>query len=317
MKPQHDLRAALSAWQTPAPANDNSLIEATSFTDLAARRAFVQREQVNPEPVLNLPSLERLGRSAPDAVRLWKFWRDLQTESRVDLLVDDEGGEDDDNTPPGVPNGFSTEQDLEVRPSVNELQRAWESAPARRLSVHCVVRHGERCDVVPVIEPVVSRKGHRAWIGPLEFRKGQLVCWGTTARGASLRPREELRAEKGIRRRPPARNLRHLVRTEAPIAKNAGFLAGACHSTGKSGAPLECYAEREQSRQAEQSLLRQVLGAHAEILDMAIGDATAREIGESRGYSGKHAERRGIFLVSEALSALRTIAGENIQSRAA
>lgn len=65
--------------------------------------------------------------------------------------------------------------------------------------------------------------------------------------------------------------------------------------TGRSGAPVECFAEAEQSRKAEEGGLRQALGAHAEILDLAIGDATAREIGESRGYSGKHAERRGIF----------------------
>jgi hypothetical protein len=107
------------------------------------------------------------------------------------------------------------------------------------------------------------------------------------------------------------------VQTEAPIAKNAGFLSGACHSTGKSGAPLECFAEREQSRKAEQSQLRHLLGFHAEILDISIGDSTAREIGESRGYSGKHAEKRGIFLVNEALSALRTLVGENISPTAA
>jgi hypothetical protein len=104
----HDFRAALSSWQTPAPSNDNAPLAAGSFTSLAAR------PQSEPVPVLNWPTLERLGRSSPDAVILWKFWRDLQCESRADDLIADEGGDDDDNTPPGSPKGFSAEQDLEA-----------------------------------------------------------------------------------------------------------------------------------------------------------------------------------------------------------
>jgi hypothetical protein len=50
---------------------------------------------------------------------------------------------------------------------------------------------------------------------------------------------------------------------------------------------------------------------------LAVGDATAREIGERRGYRGKHAERRGIFLISEAFAALRALVGENILPKAA
>lgn len=76
--PAHSFREALATWQPQQPANDNAPITAESFAGLAERRAFVQRVQAKPEPVLALPTLERLGRAAPDVVRLWKFWRDIQ-----------------------------------------------------------------------------------------------------------------------------------------------------------------------------------------------------------------------------------------------
>jgi hypothetical protein len=316
MRTAHDYRETLANWHTAAPANDNSPMDAASFTDLAARRAFVQRTQGNPAPVLNLPQLERLGRSAPDAVRLWKFWRDLQCAPAADVFAEPEIITEEGDEPANT--GFSTaEQDLEIRPSVDELQRAWESAPARRVSVHCVVRNGERTNVMPVIEPIVEYTNGAARIGPLVFHNGRLTRWGYTARGVPLKPVEQLRAEKGSREQPTPRDVRHLVRTDAPVARNAAFLAGAVHPTGRSGAPLECFAEREQTREAEQGLLRQALGSHGEILDMAIGDSTAREIGEQRGYQGKHAERRGIFLINEAFAALRTLVGENLLPKAA
>ncbi|MGX9430292.1 hypothetical protein [Bradyrhizobium sp. LeoA1S1] len=313
--PHHDYRETLAAWQ-PTPANDNTPITASSFASLAERRAFVQRKQRKPDPVLNLPQLERLGRVSPDVMPLWKFWRDLQSAPAADVYAEPEIVVDEGDEPPNT--GFSTaEQDLECRPTVEDLQRAWESAPARRVSVHCVVRGGQRFDVQPVIDPVVYRNGDTAWIGQLVFRRGRLVRWGRTSRGVPLEPVERLRAEKGSRKKPPARDLRWLVRTEAAFARKVDFLAGETASTGRSGAPLECFAEAEQSRKEEQGQLRQALGAHADILDMAIGDATAREIGESRGYRGKHAERRGVFLISEAFAALRALVGEYILPKAA
>lgn len=315
MRTAHNYRETLANWHTAAPANDNSPMDAASFTDLAARRAFVQRAQSDPEPVLNLPSLERLGRSTPDAVYLWKFWRDLQCAPATDVFVENEIEADEGDE---VNTGYSDgEQDLEIRPTCNELQRAWESAPARRVSVHCLVRNGERTNVMPVIDPIVEYTNGAARIGPLVFRHGRLTRWGYTARSVPLKPVEQLRAERGSRKPAPARDPRHLVQTDAPIAKGAAFLAGAAHSTGRGGAPLECFAEREQTRKAEDGQLRLVLGSHAEILDMAIGDSTAREIGESRGYHGKTAERRGIFLINAAFAALRALVGDNILPKAA
>lgn len=327
MPAHQDYRATLAAWQPRQPANDNAPIAADGFASLAARRAFIQRDQGKPEAVLALPTLERLGRVAPDVVALWKFWRDLQSAPAPDVynapeIVHDhaiagslrpERGLMAEAEP--VNSGFSEggEQDLEVRPTVAEIERAMEGAG--RVSVVCTVCSGVRYDVRQVRRP--CERGASARIGDLVFRNGVMVQWGETARGVPLAPMERLRASKGSRKPRPKRDLRWLVQTDAPIVKNAGFMAGVNASTGRSGAPLECFAEAEQARKAEDQSLRIALGTHAEILDLAITDATAREIGESRGYGGKHAERRGIFLVNEAFAALRALVGENILQKAA
>jgi len=313
MKPQQDYRAALTAWQQPRPANDNCPLTADSFSDPAARRAYIQRPQRKPALVLNLPQLERLGRVAPDVVPLWKYWRDLQAAPAADVYNEPEIIVDEGEEPANTGFSESGEQDLEIRPTVDEMMRAIEGAG--RVAVICTVRNGQRSDIRRVERPLEF--GETTRIGDLLFRRGSLVRYGHTARRIPLKPIERLRASKGSRQKPPARDFRFLVQTDAPFARVVDFHAGTVHSTGSSGAPLECFAEAEQTRKAEDRTLRAALGMHAEILDLAIGDATAREIGERRGYHGKHAERRGIFLVNEAFAALRTLVGENILKKAA
>jgi hypothetical protein len=314
--PALHFKEALQVWQPQRAANDNAPIAADGFASRAERRAFIQRPQGKPDPVLALPTLERLGRIAPENVPLWKFWRDLQASPAPDIYAEPEIIVDEGEEPANT--GFGeTELDVEIRPRVDELQRAWESAPARRVSVHCVVQGGARYNVQPVIDPVVITKGDMTYIGPLAFCKGKLLQYGRTARGVTLKPIERLGESKGSRESPPPRDFRFLVRTAAPFAWKVDFLAGDTHTTGRNGAPLECFAEAEQARKAEESNLRAALGAHAEILDLAIGDVTAREIGESRGYAGKTAERRGIFLINEAFAALRALVGENNIPKAA
>jgi hypothetical protein len=311
--PHHSFQEALSAWKQPKPANDNQPLRVDSFPNLAARRAYVQCQQRNPEPVLNLPQLERLGRTSPESVRLWKYWRDLQAAPAADVYNEPEIVVDEGDEPANTDFSEGGEQDLEIRPTVDEMMRAMEGAG--RVAVICTVRNGVRSDVRRMERPLEF--GETTRIGDLIFRNGKMVRFGRTARGVPLKPVERLRASKGSREKPPPRDFRFLVRTDAPFARCVDFHAGTVHSTGRSGAPLECFAEREQSRKAEEQSLRQTLGAHAEILDMAVGDATAREIGESRGYQGKHAERRGIFLINEALAALGALVGQNISSKAA
>jgi hypothetical protein len=126
------------------------------------------------------------------------------------------------------------------------------------------------------------------------------VRWGSKSRGAPLEPVERLWAEKGSREKPPECDLRWLVHTDAP-RKERWLPRGASHSTGWCAS---CLAEAEQARKAEEGQLRQGLGAHAEVLGLAIDASTAGKIGERRDFVGKHAERRGVFLISEALASL-------------
>lgn len=236
-KLHRDYRETLASWHVSKPANDNTPLTADSFANLAERRAFVQREQREPEHVLRLPQLERLGRTSPDTARLWKYWRDLQCTPVADVFVENET-EADDGEP--VNTGYSTaEQDLEIRPSVEELLRAVEGAG--RVSVVCTVHNGQRADVRQERRPLVL--GNTTKMGDLVFRHGQLVRWRETSRGAPLKPVEGLRGEKGSRQAPPARDLRHLVRTDAPMARVIDFHAGVTHSTGRSGAPFECFSQ--------------------------------------------------------------------------
>lgn len=325
--PSHDFREAPAALQVRRPANDNGPLAADSFTSLAERRAFIQRPQSHPAPVLNLPTLERLGRLSLDVVPLWRFWRDLQASPAPDIYTKPEvafdhaiagelrpeNGIEADAEP--VNSGFSEggEQDLEIRPTIDEIERAMEGAG--RVAVVCTVCNGQRSNIRQIYRP--CERGSNARIGDLVFRNGTLVQWGRTKRGVALAPVERLRASKGSRKPRAARDFRFLVQTNAPFARKVDFLAGDTHSTGISGAPLECFAEAQQARKAEVQSLRDALGQHADILDMAISDATAREIGESRGYHGKYAERRGIFLINDAFAALRVLVGENILPKAA
>lgn len=140
--PAHSFQEALSTRHHTTPANDNAPISADSFTDLAARRAFIQRIQRKPDPVLALPTLERLGRVAPDVVPLWRYWRDLQAAPAPDVYAEPEIVVDEGEEPANT--GFSEggEQDLEIRPSIDEIERAMDGAG--RVSVVCMVYNGKR-----------------------------------------------------------------------------------------------------------------------------------------------------------------------------
>ncbi len=140
---------------------------------------------------------------------------------------------------------------------------------------------------------------------------------GAHQQGVALEPVERLRAEKGSREKPPpARDLRWLVRTDAPIAKNAGFLAGKTNSTGRSGAPLECFAEAERHGRLNRANCVTRFGAHARFwIWLSVTQPPVRLV--KAVATGKHAERRGVFMVNEAFAALRVLVRENNLPRAA
>lgn len=61
---------------------------------------------------------------------------------------------------------------------------------------------------------------------------------------------------------------------------------------------------REAEGQLFVEFLRQHLGKHAKVLDLAIGDATAKEIGVAMGQGPAYAEKRGPALIDAAIDAL-------------
>ncbi|KQR77593.1 hypothetical protein [Rhizobium sp. Leaf341] len=61
---------------------------------------------------------------------------------------------------------------------------------------------------------------------------------------------------------------------------------------------------REVEGQLFVEFLRQHLGKHAKVLDLAIGDATAKEIGVAMGQGPAYAEKRGPALIDDAIDAL-------------
>jgi hypothetical protein len=85
----------------------------------------------------------------------------------------------------------------------------------------------------------------------------------------------------------------------------AKFLGGVVGSTGNSkpgaNASYDAYCAIDRMRDA-------IGPHHADVLEMAITDASAREIGEGFGYRNQYAERKGVALVDAAISAARNIA---------
>ena len=66
-------------------------------------------------------------------------------------------------------------------------------------------------------------------------------------------------------------------------------------------------AQEEQAATMDAAALRDGLGNETcEILDMAAGDSTIREIGEHIGFSGRYAERKGAEVTKAAIDALCT-----------
>lgn len=250
---------------TTTHANDNAIPDIP-----ALRREYLRTRasQPDPAPVLACPTLERLKRNDAEAAQALFHWRDLTTPQPPVAANDND---------PAVAE-FALDAHIEVRPSIEELQRAWEGHELERVD-------------------------GQTRLGCLVFSSGKLVQYGRTARGKPLRPREDVRRPKGSR---------------LPVDDTGGRLAGLCRSSGlaRQGDVGEYAAEAEFVRRDLERRFRSVLGAHADVLDEACTDATARQIGEARGFDGKTAERHGIRLIDQAIAAFRE-AKENDQQQAA
>jgi hypothetical protein len=212
--------------------------------------------------------------------------------------------------------------------------------------------------------------GKEATTGNLVFRDGELVQWGRTKKGSTLKPSEKARGEKGgstlgrsetmiwsylrdirgagspltarpyhkpissevvIRDAflplPGTEDARKVLRDfgidgSVPF-KDLPFAATKCADglvpgkqwvggikkpkpTGEISAASgkEYEAVKTVEMVSHLRLVRKALGAHAKVLDLAVTDASAKDIGVAMGLAPAYAEKRGTALVDEAIDAL-------------
>lgn len=274
-----------------AAANDN-----TPYSDLAARRAYLDSLPANYEPVLAWPTAERLSRlDCPNSAKALFQFAELMSPC-LNIAANDNVA-------------LEADPDMlhEIRPTEAELLRA--AGPALR------VVYSKTPSGWSVVRRTYARHQHTAAgtrLGKLLFRRGELVEWGTTARGKSLQPIERQGQPRGgprpVRRKSDVRFL--LANDNIPIAKNAKFLAGIKGRKGTTTRPDvgEHDAAEELARNQRRSAVRMSLGAHAAVLDMAITDSTAKAVGELLGFQGKTAERRGIAAINAAIKEYEKVA---------
>jgi hypothetical protein len=286
----------------PTPANDNTPRHADEFNgDLAARRAWVAARPRKTKRVLAWPTAERLARLAsPNAAQALMRYADLSTPARMVAA--------NDNSEPEVDRpDIDPDMIHEVRPGVREVLRHAASDGMR-----CSVTSTKLCSGWTVIAKNRGANTISGRLGDLVFRDGALVSFGCTERGAVLRPREQQSEPKGATTpKRSAESIRYLLATDAPIAKGAIFLGGVTRSRGNCSRPDmgDAEAALELQRNARRDAVRLALGPEASaVLDLAVTDTSAREIGELCGYAGKTAERKAIRLINGALEKLSEIA---------
>ncbi|MGQ3212990.1 MAG: hypothetical protein ACT6U0_07765 [Shinella sp.] len=289
---------------------------------------------------------------------------------------------------PPEPDDDTHEPEIEMRPSEAELLRAvgWTVTGRERWpDTGGMVNVYQSAEVMPV-NSRNRNGGTDTRLGDLLFRDGELVEWGKTKKGRSLRPVERARGMKGA---PPAErsvsaiwsylrikpepaspfaavslrrpfsgeraipDMYEPLPREEPNAKDKhgrfgveearallrergvdgsvafedlpvpatrcpdGLIHGAQWVAGlKKPKPLgeiSAAAGREPGvvRLTETTdrlgYLRRVLGDHAKILDLAITDATAKEIAIAMGKAPAYAEKAGPHLIDAAMDALVAI----------
>ena len=284
----------------PRAANDNAR-HANEFETLTDRRDWLDTLPNDYKPVMAWPTFERLSRlSSPDAAGALYQYAELMQPARITAA--------NDNDPDGPE--MDAEMRHELRPTVDEMLAA-ASAGARTFV---------RSERTPTGWQIVHRQearldvdGSNTQLGDLTFRDGKLVSWGTTARGKDLRPVERQRVPKGPAR--PARresDIRFLLpaNDDTPIAKGSYWFGGRKGKNGITTRPDigDHDAAVEMVRNQRRAATRLALGDRAWILDAAITDSTARDIGELMGHAGKTAERRGIAAINDAIKEFQKIA---------
>lgn len=296
----------MTSTTRPVAANDNVPRQADAFGhDLGARRAWLETlPPQDPKPVLAWPTAERLSRlESPEAARALYRYAELMAPSRSVAANDNDP---DVAAPEGDP-----DMRHEMRPGIYEMLDA--ASPGMRCRVVSTKISG-RWTITERHEPGFRISGNQVQLGNLVFRDGKLVSYGETSRGRRKTPLECTRQPKGYKA-PPKRSKQSIKfllpdNDNTPIADGAGWLGGVTRTTGNSTRQDigDHLAALEMDRDARRAAIRLGLGLDAAVLDAAITDATAQQIGEAFGYSGKTAERRGIEKINAAIRKLQQIA---------
>ena len=289
--------------ERPAAVNDNTPRHADQFADPAERRAWLASLPSEYKPVLAWPTIERLSRlESPAAAKALYSYAELMNPAKPIAANDND---------PSAP-AMDADARHEVRPSIDELMRAADADLVVTFACKEDASTGWRI-ITENDRPVAFVRGTKL-VGSLAFRGGKLVSWGTTAHGQPLKALERQRMPRGAAR--PARSEATIRRDllskgdMTPIAKGARFLAGIKGKKGITTRPDvgDFAAGEEMARNQRQWAVRLALAEKAWILDLAIGDTTAREIGELLGATGKTAERRGIAAINDAIAEFQKIA---------
>lgn len=278
-------------------ANDNAPRDAGEFSTLAERRAWMATLPDKATSVMAWPTIERLARlpSPSAAAALWRYAKLMEPHKFPTA--------DNDNDPDA--DDLDVELRHEIRPTIKELMSA---AGRPALVVYQVDAGGWRI-MRKSWKPHCTSEGVR--IGSLVFRSGKLVVWGKTARGKDLKAVERQRMPKGAASSARLESdVRFLLSSNAPIALGAFFFGGKKGKKGTGTRPDigDHSAAEELASNQQRQAVRMQLGEKVWILDAAITDATAREIGELMGFKGKTAERRGIAAISDAIAEFQKIA---------
>lgn len=284
----------------PVAANDNTMRHADDFADLTERRAWLDGLPKKAKPVMAWPTIERLARLAsPEAALALFRYAQLMQPSHMTPANDN-----DPETPE-----MDAEMRHELRPSVRELLQAAANG------MRTFVRSEKRANGWHVVErqsAVLNVDGSNVQLGSLKFRGGKLASWGATSRGNDLKPIERQRLPRGTSRAPRTEaSIRTLLpaNDNTPIAKGAHWFGGIKGKKGITTKPDigDHAAAEELYRNQRQQAIRLALGEKCWILDAAITDSTAREIGELLCFTGKTAERRGIEAINDAIEEFRKI----------
>lgn len=270
---------------------------------MKARREIVGKITGAGRPVLAWPALARLKRRREEAaVNALRAWRDLMAPHR-NMAANDNVARFDDGGEAGETKRLNIDSVTEIRPTAREMVAAGFRVSFTRTpdgdEIRSHSKDGGPC--ATVLNDVATIR-----LGGLRFDEaGRLMEWQASD-SRWRKPVDRSRAAKG--EAPPRRStadFRRLVANDnVPIAAGAEFLAGVSRSSGtaRPGAGVEADAIAEAERVALRERVRRLMpGNFVQVLDLAITDATAQEIGKTLGFSGKYAERVALKRMDEAL----------------